>query len=455
MPEIIFIQRSQEIVFEITKQETVFQVERVVNNATGGGAWGEIEGNIADQLDLQAALDARATVVYVDALFSTKTTDDLDEGSINLYWTSGRFDSAFAAKSTTNLSEGTNQYWTNARFDSRFSLKTTTDLAEGANMYWTNARGDARIAAAIGVTVQAYLGYTAENVASKNAANGYAGLDAGGLIPSSLLPSYVDDVLEYANLAAFPGTGETSKIYTAIDTLKIYRWSGSVYVEISGSPGSTDSVPEGSVNLYWTAARFNTAFAGKTTSDLSEGGNKYFTEARVLATVLAGLDLSSGAAITASDSVLSAFGKLQKQITNHLADNANPHGVTKSQVGLGNVPNIDSSVDYLSCSVDGQGGVISTGSKGFITNIPFPFTISKWRVVGNASGSIQFDIKVGGTSIIGGSGNKPLLSSAQRNNAAVASWTTTTFAANTELEIIVDSASTLTWAGLSIEIAKT
>lgn len=56
-----------------------------------------------------------------------------------------------------------------------------------------------------------------------------------GKVPASQLPSYVDDVLEYANLAAFPGTGETGKIYVAIDTNKTYRWSGSAYVEISAS----------------------------------------------------------------------------------------------------------------------------------------------------------------------------------------------------------------------------
>jgi len=77
------------------------------------------------------------------------------------------------------------------------------------------------------------LGYTAENVANKGIANGYAGLDSGGKVPSSQLPSYVDDVIEVANYAALPVTGETGKIYITLDTNNIYRWSGSVYVEIS------------------------------------------------------------------------------------------------------------------------------------------------------------------------------------------------------------------------------
>lgn len=54
-----------------------------------------------------------------------------------------------------------------------------------------------------------------------------------GTIAAANLPSYVDDVLEYASLSKFPTTGESGKIYTALDTNKIYRWSGSAYVVIS------------------------------------------------------------------------------------------------------------------------------------------------------------------------------------------------------------------------------
>ena len=74
----------------------------------------------------------------------------------------------------------------------------------------------------------------------KAAVNGVATLDATGKVPSTQLPSYVDDVLEAANLAAFPATGETGKIYVALDTNKTYRWSGSAYVYITS--GAVDSV---------------------------------------------------------------------------------------------------------------------------------------------------------------------------------------------------------------------
>lgn len=56
-----------------------------------------------------------------------------------------------------------------------------------------------------------------------------------GFVPASQLPSFVDDVLEFASLSAFPAEGESAKIYVAIDTNLTYRWSGTQYVEISAS----------------------------------------------------------------------------------------------------------------------------------------------------------------------------------------------------------------------------
>lgn len=91
------------------------------------------------------------------------------------------------------------------------------------------------------------------------AAGGICPLNGSSKIDSTYLPSYVDDVEEYADLANFPVTGETGKIYVALDTNKTYRWSGSAYVEISAGPSSTDAVPEGSLNLYFKDDRAKSA----------------------------------------------------------------------------------------------------------------------------------------------------------------------------------------------------
>lgn len=73
------------------------------------------------------------------------------------------------------------------------------------------------------------------NTSLKGAANGLAELDADGKVPSSQLPSYVDDVIEVADYAHLPITGESGKIYVTLDTNLTYRWTGTGYTEISAS----------------------------------------------------------------------------------------------------------------------------------------------------------------------------------------------------------------------------
>ena len=54
-------------------------------------------------------------------------------------------------------------------------------------------------------------------------------------IPSNLLPSYVDDIIEYDSFGVFPSTGVPEKIYLDRSTNLVYRWGGSTYVEVSPS----------------------------------------------------------------------------------------------------------------------------------------------------------------------------------------------------------------------------
>lgn len=129
------------------------------------------------------------------------------------------------------------------------------------------------------------------------APNTYATL-VGGKVPAEQLPSYVDDVLEYANTASLPVIGESGKIYVALNTGKIYRWSGSAYFEISTQPGNTDAVPEGSSNFYFTNARARNAFGTGTNGQVItwsggqwQAGNPYslpVASASVLGGVKAG-----------------------------------------------------------------------------------------------------------------------------------------------------------------------
>lgn len=194
---------------------------------------------------------------------------------------------------------------TDARYESLSGTDTTYDFREG--------------------TMDGYfeveeLGSAPQHVKVHNVAT----LDSNGKVPSSQLPSFVDDVIEgyYYNGKFYKESSHTTeidaeagKIYTDLATNKTYRWGGTAYVEISASLalGETSS----------TAYRGD---RGKAAYDHSQ--------------------LTSG----------------------------NPHNVTKSDVGLGNVDNTaDANKNVLSAtklttpatidgvSFDGSAGIIHYG----------------------------------------------------------------------------------------------
>lgn len=144
-----------------------------------------------------------------------------------------------------------------------------------------------------------------------------------GLVPAIYLPSFVDDVLEFADLSSFPAVGEAGKIYIAIDTALDYRWTGSVYSVIGQTPdvvgiGANVFVRYDESQSLTTPQKAQVkANIGLSDSDgLAEGvTNKYFTEGRVLASLLTGISFLTNAAVVATDSILVAIGKLQKQVS--------------------------------------------------------------------------------------------------------------------------------------------
>lgn len=92
----------------------------------------------------------------------------------------------------------------------------------------------------------------------------------------------------------------------------------------------------------------------------------------------------------------------------------------------------------LICDIDGSGSTPSTGSKAKIT-APCSFTVTNWYVVADQTGSCVVDVKRSGSSIVGGGGNKPTLSSAASANAAVSGWTSTAISAGDIIEFNLDS----------------
>lgn len=113
----------------------------------------------------------------------------------------------------------------------------------------------------------------------KGANNGLAELDENGKVPSSQLPSYVDDVLE-GTLATFPGTGETGKIYVDTTTNTSYRWSGSQYTKVAsdlslGETSATAYRGDRGADAYAAAVTNPDASPTENSTNLVKSGGVY------------------------------------------------------------------------------------------------------------------------------------------------------------------------------------
>jgi hypothetical protein len=246
----------------------------------------------------------------------------------------------------------------------------------------TDGSGNISFASVLGL-----LPFTPEDNSLKNQANGYAGLDSSGKISSSLLPSYVDDVVEANDYASLPGTGEAGKIYVTKDTNKTYRWSGSGYVEISASPGSTDAVSEGSTNLYFTNGRARSAisvsgslsynsstgvisYSTPSTDGVSEGSsNLYFTDARargaISGTGVISYNSSTGVFSFNSPVIPSQTGNSGKYLT------TDGTSVSWATVAGGMASLFDDTAPTLSADLDVNGhNIKTTASNGSIVLAP-------------------------------------------------------------------------------------
>ena len=159
------------------------------------------------------------------------------------------------------------------------------------------------------------------NTSLKGSANGLAELDANGKVPSSQLPSYVDDVIEgYLSGGKFYKEsahtteiiGETGKIYIDLITNKTYRWSGSTFVVVS----ETLALGETSSTAY-------RGDRGKIAYEHSQS-----THARTDATKVEKSSTNGNIKINGTETTVYTH-----------PSGTNPHGTTKSDVGLGNVGN--------------------------------------------------------------------------------------------------------------------
>lgn len=101
-----------------------------------------------------------------------------------------------------------------------------------------------------------------------------------GKVPSSELPSYVDDVVEYESIGDFPQPGESGKIYIAKDVGKAFRWSGSTYFLLTDTTELEADIAELQTELGGKADKVVDIVESFTTA---ASGTSKFTPAEIMA----------------------------------------------------------------------------------------------------------------------------------------------------------------------------
>jgi len=257
---------------------------------TGGGTSGTPTLNVGAGTGISVAADSVA--VNMGAF----DTDDLAEGSTNLYFSNERaqdavggiisgsgninvsYDDANAtitvseSLTTTDITEGDNQYFTNARARAAISATgnisynsttgviseslTTTDITEGNNQYFTNARARSALSAGTGISYNSSTG--AISLADTGLISGVTastGLTGGGTSGNVTLS------LSHLGLESLSDP----------DDDRILFWDDS-----AGATGWLDAGT--GISISGTTMSVN--MGAFSTSNLSEGSNQYYTTAR-------------------------------------------------------------------------------------------------------------------------------------------------------------------------------
>ena len=174
------------------------------------------------------------------------------------------FDTRLGSKNTDNLSEGSsNLYYTDARWDNRLSAKSTTNLTEGSNLYYTDARVNARVSA---------LGS-----ANWNTAYGWGNHASAGYLTSVPAQSFASLTGKPTTIAGYGITNLNASIDTHLNQSNptsgyVLSWNGSDYAWVSNAGGGGGDI---------TAVVAGTGLTGGATSgsatlnvDVGTGANK-------------------------------------------------------------------------------------------------------------------------------------------------------------------------------------
>jgi hypothetical protein len=225
------------------------------DDLNGTGIVKSTSGTISYLTDNTANWDAAYNDKINSASVSGTTTKVLtlnqqDGGTITASWTDDNTDAVTSVFGRTGAVIAANGDY------------TTSQVTEGTNLYFTNARVHDAISAN----------------APLSEVSGVVSISQAGASTNGFLSS--TDWNTFNGKENFLASGTTAQYYRGDKTFQTL---------------DTLAVPE-NTNLYYTQARFDTAFGNKSTTNLAEGTNLYYTDARARAAITgtAPIDVSGG-----------------------------------------------------------------------------------------------------------------------------------------------------------------
>jgi len=295
----------------------------------------KLQINGVDVLTHSSGVITLQNVNVADLSEASINTDNVTEGTTNIFFTNARADARInlqtganldlGNKTTDFLAEGsTNLYFTNARADTRADaritalLPNTGSLTEGSNLYYTDDRSRSAISATGDLSYNSSTGVisfsaTAAPVVSVNSATGSVVLDTDDIAEGSTnlyytdarvqakidavvgaAPNTLDTLEEIADalgddenfsttmtnslagkLAIAGGTMTGTLVLDGAPTSNLHA-ATKAYVDsaVTGGTGTltTDNISEGSTNLYFTNARADARIPSNISSFTNDSG---------------------------------------------------------------------------------------------------------------------------------------------------------------------------------------